>query len=211
MALMQVPITKGKANIEIDTDSIPEDVYAEALLQGLKVLLNRGASKITKEAYPNETEMKAAAMAKAEEQLKLVQTSKIKFSGKSAAKKASGAVMTEARRLARNLIKDAMKAEGIKVSHVEASEITKAANALLEDKEQGAKLIAQAEANIAERSEVKVTTGLVQSIKISDKKVAAAADKAAKAKAAKASAPLSATQAGKTATRQKGQKAQPTA
>lgn len=202
MGILSVPITKGKGVIDIDTDALPDDVFAEAMLQGLKVLLNRGASKITKEAYPNEEEMKAAAMAKANEQLELVKTSKIKFSGKAKASKASGAVMTEARRLARNLIKDELKAAKIKISTVDAKEITKAANDLLAGA-QGEALIAKAKENLEARANVSVSADLISAIKVNPKKVQALEAKKAEAKANK---PLSATQAGKTAPRAKGQK-----
>lgn len=202
MALMQVPVTKGKGTVEIDTDKIPEEVYAEALLQGLKVLVNRGASKVTKETYPDADELKAAAMAKAAEQVELINTGKIKFTGQKAATKASGAVMTEARRLARNIIKDEMKRQGIKISHVEASEITKAANALLAE---DASIVEQAEANLKERAAKPVAIDVKAIIKTSPKKVAAAEERKAKAKKEQ---PLSATQAGKVATRAKGKGAQ---
>lgn len=203
MAELQVPITKGKGTIIIDTDAIPEDVYREALLQGLKILANRGTTKITAETYPNEDERRKAAMEMAEKQKELIMTGKIKFTGQKA-KKASGAVMTEARRLARNLVKDEMKRQGIKVSHVEASEITKAANALLEADDS---IIKQAEQNIAERDAKIKGTGLAINvkdlIKVSDKKVAAAEAKKAKDRAAKGET-LSATQAGKVTARAKG-------
>ena len=132
MAELQIPITKAKGQfVTIETDAIPADVYAEAMVQGLKVLLNRGTSKITSAHYPDATERSAAAVEMAAKQLDLVMTSKIKFTGQKKAK-TSGAVNTEAMRLARNLVKDEMKRQGIKISHVEASEITKAAKGLLE-------------------------------------------------------------------------------
>jgi hypothetical protein len=43
----------------------------------------------------------------------------------------SESLKTEARRIARNAVKTELKRQGIKVSHVEASEITKAAYHLL--------------------------------------------------------------------------------
>ncbi len=191
MAELNIPITKAKGVITVDTDKIPEDVYREALLQGLKVLLNRGASKITASSIPDKEAREAEAMKIAEAQLDLVLTSKIKFTG-GKAKKASGAVMTEARRLAKALVKDAMKAQGIKISHVEASEITKAANMLL-DTEQGKEILAQAEKNLAERAAVpKLAIDVSAIIHESPKLVA-------KAEAAKADkkGQLSAKQAGK--------------
>jgi len=203
MSILQVPVTKGKGSIEIDADKLPIEVYEEALLQGLKVLANRGTSKITKEAYPDEAEMKATAMAKAEEQVALMMKGEIKFTGKAKSKKASGAVMTEARRLAKNVVKDELKKNKIKISHVDAKDITAAANALIDE---DPSFIAQAEANLSERAQVPVKIDVAALVKINPKKKAA--DEAKKA-AEKANKPLSATQAGKTkpATKKKGDKA----
>lgn len=205
MAELKVPITKGKASVTINTDDIPDAVYQEALLQGLKVLLNRGASKITKETYPADAELQAAAMAKAQEQVELVRTGKIKFTGQKASAKASGAVMTEARRLARNLVKDALKQAGHKISHYEAAEITKAANALLD---QDASILETAKANLEARSAKPIAIDVSALVQESPKLVAKAAKAAAEKKAAKAGQ-LSATQAGKVDTRKKPA-AQPT-
>lgn len=209
MTVMKVPVTKGKGFIEINTDDVADggdltaEVYAEALLQGLKVLLNRGASKITKETYPDAEEMKVAAMAKANEQLAAMRSGKIKKTGAKATKVA-GVVMTEARRLARNVIKDEIKRAGLKVSHYEASDITKAANALLET-DQGPSIIKAAEEEIAKRAEVKVGID-VTAIQPSEKKVA----KAAKEKAERATQ-ASAAKAGKVAVRAKPKAAGPQA
>jgi hypothetical protein len=174
-------------------------VYAEALLQGLKVLVNRGASKITKETYPDAAELAAAAMAKAEEQVELIKTSKIKFTGAKTVKKESGKVMTEARRLARNVVKDAIKASGGKISHYEAKDITAAANELLKS---DPSLVEQAKANLeALEKAPSHTVDISTLISVSAKKVEKDAEKKAKEKA---NAPLSAKQAGKTKVRSKG-------
>jgi hypothetical protein len=199
ITVVNVPITKGKTTMAVTLADIPDDVYQEALLQGLKVLLNRGASKITKETYTNAEELKAAALAKAQEQLELVNTSKIKFTGGKKKSGVTGAVMTEARRLAKALVKDELKRAGIKISHVEASEITKAANLYLES-EHGTALIEKAKANLAERE--KVTLGDVFDISAIVKENPALVAKAA---AKKASGTLSAKQAGKVAKRAKGE------
>lgn len=155
LKIINVPIVKAKTTMAINVDEIPDDVYAEALMQGLKVLLNRGTSKVTKEAYPKPAEMLAKALEVAEAQLELVKTSKIKFTGGKKKSGATGAVMTEARRLAKALVKDELKRAGIKISHVEASEITKAANLYLES-EAGAALVEKAKANLAEREAVSI-------------------------------------------------------
>lgn len=204
MAVVQIPITKAKTTVEIDTDKLPAEVYREAVIQGLKVMANRGASKITKETYPDETELKAAALAKAEEQVEAMKSGKIKIAGAKVAK-TSGATMTEAMRLARNLVKDLMKRENIKVSHVAASEITAAAKEVLAAQPE---LIEQAKAAIEERSKTQITVDIKSLVKEDPKKIAASAKAAADKKAERQ---LSAAQAGKPKVRKKGQSAQATA
>lgn len=201
---MLIPVTKGKANLVIDVEALPPEVFQEAVYQGLKVLLNKNMSKITVAKLEGEAleAAKDAAMVQAEKNLKDMNEGTIRLSGKPKAKKASGAVMTEARRLARNLVKDEMKREGIKVSHVEAKEITRAANEVLADADMGAKLMAQAEANLKAREEEAAQSGalksVTKSIKTSPKLVAKAeADKASKRK------DTSATQSGKVQVRAK--------
>lgn len=193
--ILNIPITKAKATIAIDTEDptqLPEAVYIEALLQGLKVILNRGTSKVTKETYPNEEELKAKAMEVALAQFELVKQQKIRFTG-AKVEKASGEVMTEARRLARNLVKEALKAMGKKISHIEASEITKAANAYL-GTDKGKALIEQAKSNVeARKAVVAHEEGVAPdlgidlgSVQVSEKKKAAAEKAAAEKKAAAA-------------------------
>lgn len=199
--LMKVPCTKGKGFVEIWTGKLPDNVYQEALLQGLKVIVNRGGTKITKEAYPNADELKAKAMEHAEAQVQNMYAGKIRIMG-AKTDKISGAVMTEARRLARNLVKDEMKRQGIKVSYVEASEITKAANALITSQPE---IVEQAKAMLAERDEkaagIKIKLAEVTgTIQISPKKQAKA-----EAEKAKAKEQLSAAKAGKAQVRTKPQ------
>lgn len=197
MAELQIPITKAKGEfITVDTDKIPADVYAEAMLQGLKVLLNRGTSKVTKAAYPNADELKAKAVETAQAQLELVMTSKIKFTGQKKASGVTGAVRTEAMRLAKALVKDELKRQGFKLSHIEASEITKVAKEYLEASPE---LIEQAKANIEARATVDVGAKLnVKSLVKENPKLVAKAE-------AKKAGTLSATQAGKVKTRQRPQ------
>lgn len=199
MAIVKVPVTKGKGFIELDTETLPDTVYQEALMQGLKVLANRGMTKITKELYPNAAELAAAAMAKAEATKADMLAGKIRIMGAKASDgKVSGAVMTEARRLARNLIKDQIKRDGGKISHYDAKDITAAANALIAANPE---VVEQAKASIAARdaeaSQIATTLGEVaKSISASPKKIKAAED-------AKANKPLSAAKAGKVKVRQK--------
>lgn len=200
--ILVIPVTKSKGSIEVDTSKLPDDVYREVLIQGLKVLANRGMSKITKASTKDEAELKALAQAQAEKNHEAMLAGKIKFSAGTKAKKASGKVMTEAMRLARGIVKDEIKRSGGKVSHYEASEITKAAKAYLEA---DPAILAQAEKNLAEREAIPTpaTINLADLIKASPKLVAAA-------EAKKANKPLSAKQAGMTSKRSKAKASEAT-
>lgn len=192
-SLIKVPVTKGKGFIEVDTDRLPDAVYREAMLQGLKVIANRGMTKITKETYPNPEELKTAAMAQGEKTLQAMYDGKIRIMG-AKADKVSGVVMTEARRLARNLVKDQLKKDGVKISYVEASEITKAANALIAA---DPAIIKAAEESLKVREEkaegIRASlSSIVKAVPQSEKKIAKIAAEKAKAKET-----LSKTQAGK--------------
>ena len=199
MAVLQVPITKGKSFVEIDTEdaeALPSEVYKEVLLLGLKELCNRGMSKLTKASTKDEAELQSLAMAQAQKNVEAIAQGKIRFLGKKAKTGESAAVMTEARRLAKNLVKDGIKAAGMKISHVEPKEITAAANELLA---QDPSIVEQAKANLEERAKVPAKVDLIKSlIKESPKLVAKAAEANAKKKST-----LSKTQAGKVAPRAK--------
>ena len=198
--IIQFALKNGAGDIEVDTALLPNEVYKEVLIQGLKAIAERNMSKLTKEAYPDEGQRKQAIHDRAMENVQAMYDGKIKITGAAKVKKASGAVMTEAMRLARNLIKDAMKANKIKISTVKASEITKAAKAYIET---NPGLIATAEANIKAREETPMTLDIKSLIKVDPELVAK--DEAKKAKA-KADKPLSKAQAGKVAPRAKGTK-----
>lgn len=187
MPTLPVPITKGKGTVEIDPALLPDSVYRYAMIQGLKVLANRGMTKITKGGYASEDEYHAAAMAKAAENVEAIMAGKIRMVGVTA-DKTSGKVMTEALRIARAMIKDQLKAKKVKVSLIAASEITKAAKALVA---QSPDILDKAKAAIADReAEASKVANLVDvsSIPLDPARVKAAEE---------ASKALSATQAGK--------------
>ena len=202
MATLKIPVTKaGNQTLEVDTDKLPEEAYRIALEEGLKVLLNKGMSKITTKGLEGDdlAKAKAAALDKGRENLEAVMANKIKR-GRAAAKDASGnkvpgVVMTEARRLAKEVVKNELRAADIKISHVEASEITRIANEILAS-EAGPALIEQAKTNIEARSAKVSAINVASMVHVSQKLV----EKAEKAKAAKKET-LSAKQAGKVAPR----------
>lgn len=186
--LVKVPVTKSKGGaVEIDVDAIPPEVFQAVVIAGLKDYLNRGMSKISVTGLEGEAleAAKSAAMEKAEKNRDDMLAGKTRITGQKAEKGASGAVMTEARRLAKGIIKDAMKRKGIKVSYVPAPEITKAANAYIATHPE---IVEQAKAMLAEREAATVDIELPAE---DEKKIAAA-------EAKKKSKPLSAAQAGKT-------------
>lgn len=205
MAIMSIPIVKGKGAVEIDTDTLPEAVYAEALLQGLKTLLNRGMSKVTVKDLGDEATVRKEAMIIAEQNVAKVMSGDIKFSGKaskSAEAKLDKAVSTEALRIARERVRDALKAAGKKLYAIKASEITTAAKELIG---LDPSIVQMAEEAIKARSVVPVgidLSALVSSVKEDTAKIAKAEAKKAEEKASK---PISAKQAGLV----KGRKAKP--
>ena len=193
-------LKNGAGLVDVDTAKLPDHVYREALMQGLKQIAERAMSKLTKTAIPDETQRRAAIKAKAEENIQEMYDGTIKITGETKAKKASGAVVTEAMRLARDLVKDAMKAKKMKISHVKASEITSAAKALLE---QDPSILATAEANLKAREATPMKIDIAKLVHTDPDLVRK--DEAKKAKA-KADKPLSAKQASKVAPRAKGSK-----
>ncbi len=209
MADYAVAISKGGDNLTITQevlDALPDHVYKEIITQGLKTLLNRGMSKITKTTYPDDKPgLQKAAMEKAQANVADLQAGKIRVTGGKGKSKGKGAVMTEARRLAKIAVKDQMKAKSIKVSHVPASQITAAANYLIEN---DPTFLALAEENLAKRVQPAVEFDIGSIIHADPTLVAKAEAKKAKDKASK---PLSAKQAGKTAPHKAKAKKQPQA
>jgi hypothetical protein len=204
-------LKNGAGEFTVNTLRLPIDVYREALMQGLKAIAERNMSKLTKAAFPEDnadgTKRKAAIRAKAEANIEDMYSGKTKITGQSKAKKAGGnkEVVAEAMRLARNLVKDAIKAAKGKISHYKASEITEGAKQLIAA---DPSILETAKANLEARAATPVKLNVMSVIKADPKLVAE--DEAKKAKA-KADKPLSAKQAGKVAPRAKGSKPQPQA
>lgn len=202
MAEVQVPVTKSKGSVSIDTDKIPGDVWDAVIIEGLKAFVNKGMSKITTKGLEGEELQKAqaAAQAKAEENAKAILDGTIKLPGRKAKSKAKGEVMTEARRLARNIIKDQAKAQGIKVSHIPSKELTAAVKMYLES-DLGAACIKQAEENIKARQEAPKAEGINLAGLFSSFDTIVAKSEESTAKARERGKQLSAKQAGMTAKR----------
>ncbi len=203
--MLRIPVTKAGKDffVEIDTNAIPAEVFEEAVKLGLKDLMGRGMSKLTKAAYGGD-EAKLAA-AQAGKNLEAINAGSIRFSG-GKKKVAKGAIQSEAVRLAKALVKKGLKDQGYKVSEVATKDITRLANELLET-EQGAALLTQAAANVEARNATTVALDFTKlNVQIDPKKVEANAKKRG---ATKAAGNLSATQAKKPGKRaKKGAQAQ---
>jgi hypothetical protein len=203
MAQFKITVVKGGDLIEVDTDKLPEEVYEEALLLGLKHLVNAKMTKVTKAALPEDDERKASAMQIAAENVEAMYAGKIRFMARGKAKtkgQGKGAVTTLARQYAKALVKEEIKRQGLRVSHIEAKEITRLANEVLEDEEQGGILLAKAEAELAARAEGALS-GLNLKFVVSEKKVKQAEGKTERAKKEKVEVPAAhviSAQAGRT-------------
>lgn len=194
--IFAIAITKAKQEIEINTGDLPDEVYLEALAQGLKAMLNKGMADIKTTGLEGDhlAKAQAVAMEKAQGNLTKMLAGEIRKSA-SKATKVAGKVMTEAKRLARNFVKDQLRAAGHKVSHYSAAEITKAAVAMIEADASWVKL---AEESLSQAA-AKTASIDLEAIKTDPKLVAKAESK----KKGEGKAPLSATQAGIVAPRQR--------
>jgi hypothetical protein len=187
--VFRVPVTKAKGFVEVDTGDLPDHVYKAIFAEGLKVFVNRGMTKITVKDLEGEhlEKAKAAALAKAQENVENLKAGKVRITGGAKANKVSGKVMTEARRIAKALIKEELKRQKKKISHIEPKEITAAANALIEANPE---IIEQAKAAIeAQEQEVSKLKIDISSIKESEKLVARETKKAGTLSAAQAGKP----------------------
>ena len=201
MSTMNIKVTKAGKSLEVDLQELPDEAYQFVLQKGLEALLNARMSKVLTKDLEGEklADAQARALEIAEENLSNLKAGKI-TKARGGAKDANGNkvaanVMTEARRLAKEVVKNEIRAAGMKISHVEASVITKAANELIAA---DPSFIENAKANIEARSAVKSAINIADLVHESPKLVA-------KAEAAKAErkTQLSAKQAGKAAPRKK--------
>ncbi len=201
MSTMNIKVTKAGKSLEVDLQELPDEAYQFVLQKGLEALLNARMSKVLTKDLEGEklAEAQARALEIAEENLSNLKAGKI-TKARGGAKDANGNkvaanVMTEARRLAKEVVKNEIRAAGMKISHIEASVITKAANELIAA---DPSFIENAKANIEARSAVKSAINIANLVHESPKLVA-------KAEAAKAErkTQLSAKQAGKAAPRKK--------
>ncbi len=203
--IISVPIAKaGKdANLNVDVGQLSDDMYALVMAEGLKAILNSRMSKVgpvTKLEKEGKLEELATnrdlALKIAEDNLTKLLAGDIKAKSKAAKSDLPREVQTEARRIAREIVKNQIRAAGGKPSHYAAKDITLAADEFIKA---DASIVTKARENLANREGIKPAVDLSSLIKESPQLVAKA-----KAKSEANKAPgLSAKQAGMVPTRKK--------
>jgi len=203
--IINVPIAKaGKdANLTVDVSLLSEEMYALCLAEGLKSILNSRMSKVgpvtklEKEGKLEELKTnQELALKIAQDNLTKLMAGDIKAKSKAAKSDLPRDVQTEARRIARDIVKNQIRASGGKPSHYSAKDITAAADEFIK---RDPSIVEDAKAALAKRAGNKPEVNISDLIKESPSLVAKAK---AKADANKASG-LSAKQAGMVPTRKK--------
>ena len=206
-----VTIKGDCGTIEFDTRYASDEVFDAIFTEGLNAIVNKvGMSKlmpgITKLEGKDREERTKEIREKATETIEAMYAGSIK--GATKAKKASGAVETEALRLAKNMAKDAIRAAGQKIGAYSAKEQTAFAKVILERNR--ASLISAAEKNLAERAGAASALAMpglkeIFGAKAESEEVKAKPKTPPKRKEKDPSKVLSAAQAGKVAPRAKPQ------
>jgi hypothetical protein len=204
MSEITVQIKKAGQTMSFDPQEWPIEMYAEALRLGAEAMLNTKQSKVkTPKAQLEMTpelakEERDSAMKIAQANLEAIMANKFKVGRKAtAASKVSREVTTEALRLARNTVKDAIKAAGEKISHVKASDITSAARDLIaQDPEYLVKAKENLEANALKPKQKSKEELEAYVAKLVDPALVTKAKEKAAADKAKSAGIISSTQAG---------------
>lgn len=157
--ILQIPL-KGKCGtVAVDPDRITDDaIYEYIFAVGLETVINKvgmskkaaGITKLTGAAHESAV---ADVRKQAEDNVKAIYAGTIKRPGVSS--KRSGAVQTEAMRLARGVVKQLLREEGYKTGAIDAKDLTAYAKEVLATNPE---LYKKAEANLAERAKEAETT-----------------------------------------------------
>ncbi len=156
-----IPLKGGCGHVTLeDADAVPLEMYRYIFQQGLEAIVNSvGMSKllpgITKLEGTDAEKAKDAVRKQARANVQDLLKGQIKLKGARSAVKVDGAVQTEALRMAKEMVKDLIRANNQKIGAYKASEITASAKIVLEANPD---LIKKAEANLAERAGAAKTT-----------------------------------------------------
>jgi len=151
--ILTVQIRGKCGSVDIDPEKITDDAMYEFIFKtGLDTLVNKvGMAKIatgvTKLSGAEADKRKAEVLKQAQENVEAIYAGTLK--GARAATKVTGAVNTEAMRLAKAMVKDLLRNNGYKIGAFDAKELTAYAKDVLAANPD---LIKKAEANLAERA-----------------------------------------------------------
>lgn len=165
-----VPLKGGAGHVTLENiDDVPNDYFVYIIQMGLETIINSAGGMpkllkgITKLDENEQSKQKAAVRKLAQENIKALLDGTLKQKGERGAVKVSGAVEKEALRLAKEMFKDILRENGIKISSLKASEHTAAAKEILKDNPD---IYVKAEANLKEREEGAKTTAPIDLKKI---------------------------------------------
>src|SRR6202035_3347651 len=150
--IFEVKLKGYAGSVTINTDDLGNDVYRAIFQLGLDALYAKANGATKALAGITKLEGKALEDRKAEVKKAADKTTEQLVSGiipGAKAPKASGAVNTEALRLAKNMVRDLIKSSGQKVGAYSAKELTAAAKVVFE---RNPHLVKLAEKNLAERA-----------------------------------------------------------
>lgn len=203
--VLNIPISKVKIDGKVHTipvkyQLIPDHVMVLVIAEGLKTLLNSKQSKLSTAKLEGQKleDMQLLVLEQAEKNLAAIMGGSF-VKGRPGANtdetgtKIPGPVVAEARRLARNDVKAALKAANMKISQVKASDITSAANELIA---KDPNYYITAKSNLETRAATPIAKDIASLIKVSPELVKKADEEKAQRKLQ-----LSAKQAGKPAAR----------
>ena len=190
--VLQVWIPKAGKFMSVDFGKLPKEVYVEALTKGLQSIATRGMSKIVVKGLEGEEleDSQEAAYEVAQKNLADMYDGNIRLMTVKRTKEKKGKVKTRAMQKARNIVKAQIKAEGEKVSSYSASQISEAAEELLELQpeileEAREELAKEEKAQAKASANIKITAKAGGKLKADPKRVKAVAERTAKAKAAR--------------------------
>lgn len=154
MATFKIPVLKAGKGVMVDVDDsvFTDETIYHLIQEGLKATLNSRMAKVgavTKLEGTELAEANAKALSIANENLTALAAGEFKFAGTKAKGAEKRDVLNEAMRVAREHVRNMLKAAGYTISHFPPKDITAAAKQLIETDET---FIAKAKETLAVRA-----------------------------------------------------------
>lgn len=152
---IKIPVPKATQKgeeagfVEVCIDDLPNDVLIGVYFEGCKKFVNMGMTKLT---GPKSQASREEAIEIAQANVQKMYEGKVRLPSGVRTKVKTGALRTEAMRIARLEVKDALKRAGEKVSYYSAKDISALATEYLES-EAGEAIMQEAADNLKKREE----------------------------------------------------------